>query len=230
MSLEPSALSDCWFTSPSLPPEDSPDLEKQCHSADVENRETLWGRIWRMLLSLVFKTETSVALSNANGNTSSTSNTRVSSDRLALDREIVTQTHLVEPVAMPVAIDMDSLNDLREHTRAQPRLGNEIRVCSPPPTRDSSTLTTNDARSSCSIWSSQDDTEPWPYNLGDEEISSTDLRDMISLIESAGCSSSLAPTPTPSARDSDVSEVMQRPRPSQRESTILPLSLYPLRP
>uniref|UniRef100_A0A093VHQ3 Uncharacterized protein n=1 Tax=Talaromyces marneffei PM1 TaxID=1077442 RepID=A0A093VHQ3_TALMA len=129
MSLEPPALSDHWFASLSLPHEDNADLEKPCHSGSVENRETWWGRIWRLLLSLVFKTETSAALSRANGNVLSTSNTRVSSDRPAPERGIVTETPLVEPVAIYTA----GLPRARPDPQSLPTFEETIRVRPPPP-------------------------------------------------------------------------------------------------
>lgn len=201
MDLGPPVLPDHWNASPN---ENSPDLEKQYHSGSVQNKETLWGRIW-ILLTLLSKTGTSAILSRASRNVPSKQNTRVSLD----------------------GPELDPLDDSTELTQAQPdsasmpSVDNGIRVHSSPslPTRNSSTLAANDACSSCSISSSREG----------EEIVSSDLDDIISLIERAGCNPSLAPTSTQSARDSDVSEAMQRPRPSQRESTIIPPFLYPLR-
>lgn len=229
MSFEPPVLSDRWFTSEAVPPEDSVDLERQCHIRSGEIKETLWGRIWRLLLFLVFKTETSAVLSRANGNVSSTSNTRVSSDRPALDREIVTETPLVEPVA----IDMDSLDDSTELTQAQsgsqsiPSLESEIRLRSPPlpPTQDPSTLAANDARSSRSTGSSPNTMRSLSNDLRDEE-----LDDLISLIEMASCSPPLAPSTISPARNVDVSQAMQRPRHAQRESRTIPFFPYPFSP
>ncbi|OKL55291.1 hypothetical protein UA08_09440 [Talaromyces atroroseus] len=87
--------------------------------------ETFWERIWRMLLSLVFKTGTSATLARANGNILSTLNTSVSVDPV-LNRDCVTGPALGEPTATNV----NPLNDTQaqQDSQSMTSLENGIRV------------------------------------------------------------------------------------------------------
>jgi hypothetical protein len=220
MSLVPPLLSDHSFATKTLRPTNSLDLERQCHTGTNQNKATWWRQIWRLLLSLVLKSETPMTTSTANGNFPSTPNTAI--NQPALESGIVAGAALVEP----------STTNINHSTPIQPdweKSGLEHEIAVSLPTRVPSTLPANNARLSCSTWRSSDTTEPWPDNVSDEEICSADLDDMISLIESAD--SLLAPPPTLSldrstARDVDLSGATQRLRCFQRESTTIPSFLY----
>ena len=73
----------CRNTTEKLPPEDL-DLERQC-TGPGDTTPTWWRRIWGRILSLIFKTEASAALSRADSSLSSPPNTRVHSNQPTID-------------------------------------------------------------------------------------------------------------------------------------------------
>ncbi|KUL81841.1 hypothetical protein ZTR_09050 [Talaromyces verruculosus] len=190
-----------------LPPEDL-DLERQC-TGPGDTTPAWWRRIWGRILSLIFKTEASAALSRADSNLSSPPNTRVHSIQPTIE---TVETNLVEPEATYTAgltrakPDSESIRTVKETISVR---SSQPQPPPPPDTHDPYLDGLLDDRELAA--SSGADTLEDPRQDG--LLNRSQLDDLISFIESAGCI-------PPRVSSSDKSTARER------DSTTIPPYMY----